>query len=93
MSRCVWLEVPKRVVAPISSMGQILDREVLGKVYHRGQLQAVIQYSKLADERRDAGTMECWCLHGAVGMAADWRNFAKAMVGRGVGSRAVDLWR
>ena len=53
----------------------------------------MIQYSKLADERRDAGTMECWCLHGAVGMAADWRNFAKAMVGRGIGSRAVDLWR
>jgi 2-succinyl-6-hydroxy-2,4-cyclohexadiene-1-carboxylate synthase len=53
----------------------------------------VIQYSKQADERREAGPMECWCLHGAVGMAADWRGFAKNLAAAGIGSRAVDLWR
>lgn len=53
----------------------------------------MIQYSKQADERRDAGPLECWCLHGAVGMAADWRGFAKRLAGAGIGSRAVDLWR
>jgi len=53
----------------------------------------VIQYSKQADERRDAGPLECWCLHGAVGMAADWRGFAKNLAAAGIGSRAVDLWR
>ena len=37
--------------------------------------------------------MECWCLHGAVGMAADWRGFAKSLATAGIGSRAVDLWR
>ena len=37
--------------------------------------------------------MECWCLHGAVGMAADWRGFAKNLAATGIGSRAVDLWR
>lgn len=53
----------------------------------------MIQYSKQADERREAGPMECWCLHGAVGMAADWRGFAKNLATTGIGSRAVDLWR
>jgi 2-succinyl-6-hydroxy-2,4-cyclohexadiene-1-carboxylate synthase len=53
----------------------------------------VIQYSKQADERREAGPLECWCLHGAVGMAADWRGFAKNLASAGIGSRAVDLWR
>ncbi len=53
----------------------------------------MIQYSKQADERREAGPMECWCLHGAVGMAADWRGFAKNLAAAGIGSRAVDLWR
>ncbi len=53
----------------------------------------MIQYSKQADERREAGPQECWCLHGAVGMAADWRGFAKNLAGAGIGSRAVDLWR
>lgn len=53
----------------------------------------MIQYSKQADERRDAGPLECWCLHGAVGMAADWRGFAKQLAATGIGSRAVDLWR
>ena len=37
--------------------------------------------------------MECWCLHGAVGMAADWRGFAKNLAAAAIGSRAVDLWR
>ena len=37
--------------------------------------------------------MECWCLHGAAGMAADWRGFAKNLAATGIGSRAVDLWR
>jgi 2-succinyl-6-hydroxy-2,4-cyclohexadiene-1-carboxylate synthase len=53
----------------------------------------VIQFSKIADERREAGAMECWLLHGAVGMAADWRSFAKRLADAKTGSRAVDLWR
>lgn len=53
----------------------------------------MIQYSKQADERREAGPMECWCLHGAVGMAADWRGFAKRLAEAKTSSRAVDLWR
>ena len=53
----------------------------------------MIQHSKQADERREAGPLECWCLHGAAGMAADWRGFAKTLAATGIGSRAVDLWR
>ena len=53
----------------------------------------MIQHSKQADERREAGPLECWCLHGAAGMAADWRGFAKNLAATGIGSRAVDLWR
>ena len=53
----------------------------------------MIQYSKQTDERREAGPLECWCLHGAVGMAADWRGFAKIMATNGISTRAVDLWR
>lgn len=53
----------------------------------------MIQISKQTDERREAGPMECWCLHGAVGMAADWRGVGKCLAGAGIGSRAVDLWR
>ncbi|MES2475906.1 MAG: alpha/beta fold hydrolase [Verrucomicrobiota bacterium] len=53
----------------------------------------MIQYSKETDERREAGPLECWCLHGAVGMAADWRGFAKLTAAHGIGTRAVDLWR
>jgi 2-succinyl-6-hydroxy-2,4-cyclohexadiene-1-carboxylate synthase len=53
----------------------------------------VIQCSKLADERREAGPMECWCLHGAVGMAADFRGFSKRLAEAKTSSRAVDLWR
>jgi len=53
----------------------------------------VLQFSKLADERRAAGAMECWLLHGAAGMAADWRGFTKRLAAAKTGSRAVDLWR
>lgn len=33
-----------------------------------------------------------WCLHGAVGMADDWLEFARAMRGAGHEVQAVDLW-
>lgn len=53
----------------------------------------MIRTSKQADERFEAGAFECWCLHGAVGMASDFREFAKRLVERKTGARAVDLWR
>ncbi len=53
----------------------------------------MMRFSKETDERREAGPLECWCLHGSVGMAADWRGFAKSAAARGIGTRAVDLWR
>jgi len=53
----------------------------------------MIRYSKETDERREAGSHECWCLHGSVGAAADFRPLAKALAQGGIGSRAVDLWR
>ena len=53
----------------------------------------MLQYSKQADERREAGPLECWCLHGAVGVAADWRGIAKRLAAATISSRAVDLWR
>jgi len=53
----------------------------------------VIQFFKETDERRDAGPLECWCLHGAAGLAADWRGLSKPLAAAGIGSRAVDLWR
>ncbi|MEI6607049.1 MAG: alpha/beta fold hydrolase [Verrucomicrobiota bacterium] len=53
----------------------------------------MLQYSKQADERREAGPLECWCLHGAVGVAADWRGLAKSLATAAISSRAVDLWR
>jgi len=53
----------------------------------------VIQCSKQTDERREAGAVNCWCLHGAVGMAADWRDFARTLASLKTGTRAVDLWR
>lgn len=52
-----------------------------------------LEYSKQADERREAGAIECWCLHGAVGMPADWRGLAKIFATAGIGSRAVEAWR
>jgi len=62
----------------------------------------VIQTSKQTDERLDAkakardetlAPLECWCLHGAVGAASDWRGLAKALAANGISTRAVDLWR
>lgn len=53
----------------------------------------MIRTSKLADERFEAGAFECWCLHGAVGMAAGFRDFAKRLVERKTAVRNVDLWR
>ena len=53
----------------------------------------MIQLSKIADEKRDGGPMECWLLHGSVGMAADWRATAKRLADRAISTRAVDLWR
>jgi 2-succinyl-6-hydroxy-2,4-cyclohexadiene-1-carboxylate synthase len=53
----------------------------------------MLQYSKQADERREAGPLECWCLHGAVGRAADWRGLAKQLAAAAISTRAVDLWR
>lgn len=52
-----------------------------------------IRDSKLADERREAGTIECWCLHGSVGLPADWRKLSEALAERKVSTRALDLWR
>lgn len=53
----------------------------------------MIRISKTSDERREAGAVECWCLHGAVGLASDWRGTGRALATHGVGSKAVDLWR
>lgn len=62
----------------------------------------MIQTSKQTDERLEAKAKardetlvatECWCLHGAVGAASDWRGLAQALAGLGVSTRAVDLWR
>jgi len=53
----------------------------------------MIRIAKMTDERREAGAMECWCLHGAVGLASDWRGVGKQLATHGIGSRAVDLWR
>lgn len=52
-----------------------------------------LEYSKQADERREAGATECWCLHGAVGLPADWRGLAGNLASSGIGSRAVEAWR
>lgn len=48
---------------------------------------------KTADETRAAGSLECWCLHGAVGAAADFREFAAQPEMSVIGTRALDLWR
>lgn len=34
-----------------------------------------------------------WCLHGAVGMAADWNGCSKLLAAAGHAVRRVDLWR
>ena len=53
----------------------------------------MIRHTRQTDEIRGAGAIECWCLHGAVGSAGDWREFAAAMSADSIASRAVDLWR
>lgn len=53
----------------------------------------MLQYSKQTDESREAGPVQCWCLHGAVGAASDWRDFTRMLATHRIGSRAVDLWR
>lgn len=62
----------------------------------------MIHTSKQTDERMQATTKpsdesvvpaECWCLHGAVGAAADWRGIAGRLATHGISTRAVDLWR
>ena len=53
----------------------------------------MIRDSKLADERREAGPIECWCLHGSVGLAADWRALSEGLARGQISTRAVDLWR
>jgi 2-succinyl-6-hydroxy-2,4-cyclohexadiene-1-carboxylate synthase len=54
-------------------------------------LEAATRAAKATDEA--VLSIECWCLHGAVGTAADWRSFASAMAKQGIATRAVDLWR
>ncbi len=65
----------------------------------------MIQFTKETDEKKaaakltqldtDAGQtpIECWCLHGAVGAASDWRSFCDRLAKHGIATRAVDLWR
>lgn len=53
----------------------------------------MIQNSKQADEVREAGNIECWCLHGAVGLQSDFRPFSQRMAEAKYSTRAVDLWR
>lgn len=53
----------------------------------------MIQNQKLKDERREAGAIECWLLHGAVGLASDWRSISRELARKRIGSRAIDLWR
>jgi len=45
------------------------------------------------DANKQPGAVECWCLHGAVGMTADWRGLAAAMEPRGISVRGFDLWK
>jgi 2-succinyl-6-hydroxy-2,4-cyclohexadiene-1-carboxylate synthase len=58
-----------------------------------GDSSGMIQRTRQTDEIRGAGAIECWCLHGAVGSAGDWREFAAATSADSIASRAVDLWR
>jgi 2-succinyl-6-hydroxy-2,4-cyclohexadiene-1-carboxylate synthase len=54
---------------------------------------SMIRHTRQTDEIRGMGGVECWCLHGAVGAASDWREFAASMSEQSIASRAVDLWR
>lgn len=53
----------------------------------------MIHQSNSRDESRQGGRCECWCLHGNVGLASDWRGLTDHLAQAGVASRAVDLWR
>src|SRR5690606_7743019 len=53
----------------------------------------MIRQSKETDERREAGPLECWCLHGSVGTVSDFRPLAKSLATSAIGTRSVDLWR
>jgi 2-succinyl-6-hydroxy-2,4-cyclohexadiene-1-carboxylate synthase len=53
----------------------------------------MIRHSKETDERREAGPLECWCLHGAVGSVSDFRPLAKSLANSAISTRSVDLWR
>ena len=94
MIAVVLLAVAAVIAVLLGAVGSPeLQQQFHGRHPQGVRAQAVIQYSKQADERREAGPLECWCLHGAVGMAADWRGFAKNLAAAAIGSRAVDLWR
>ena len=54
-------------------------------------LQAAKRAAKASDEA--VVSTECWCLHGAVGAASDWRSLALGLAKHGISTRAVDLWR
>ena len=41
----------------------------------------------------DRPPITLWCLHGAVGMAADWQRFVDEMTALGMDVRPVDLWQ
>ncbi|MGD9418315.1 MAG: alpha/beta fold hydrolase [Verrucomicrobiota bacterium JB025] len=53
----------------------------------------MLRQSKHTDETRDAGQIELWSLHGAVGLAGDFRHLGKHLADRKISSRSVDLWR
>lgn len=55
------------------------------------KLQAAMSAAKASDEAQVP--VECWCLHGAVGAASDWRSLAGILAKEGISTRAVDLWR
>lgn len=62
----------------------------------------MIHTTKQSDERLQAAAkarngslvpVECWCLHGAVGVVSDWRELAQSLALKGISTRAIDLWR
>jgi 2-succinyl-6-hydroxy-2,4-cyclohexadiene-1-carboxylate synthase len=59
------------------------------------QTDEFLQAARAAGKAMDEATIpvECWCLHGAVGAASDWRPLTGSLAKSGVTTRAVDLWR
>lgn len=53
----------------------------------------MIRTGKFADESREAGPIQCWCLHGAVGSHSDWRDVSAGLATHKISTRSVDLWR